>query len=63
MQIFKIVTARNTSFSLGDPYDTSLDSPKLIEISWSLEDSWYVSYENGVRVGIHDIVEFWKKYE
>lgn len=63
MKIFRIVTARNTSFMLGDKFDNSLDSPVLIEISWSLEDGWHVVFSNDAIVNIHDPVEFWKTNE
>lgn len=61
MEIFRITTARNTTYTIGERYDTSLDSPKLTNIDCSLNDGWCVFYSNGVKISIHDVVEIWSK--
>lgn len=56
----KIVTARNTSFRVGDPLDTAENSPKVTKIFFE-EEHWAVVYSNGDKVTIGDVVERWNK--
>lgn len=61
MEIFRIATSRNTSYSLGESYNTGFGYMKAVKISWSLEDGCFVLLENGVIIGVNDPVEFWKR--
>lgn len=66
MNVNKIVTARNTTFSLKAPKDGAQDSPVVTKIEFLMGDTadtstYGVTYSDGAWVEIKDAVEIWHK--
>jgi hypothetical protein len=57
MKIERIITARGSSYHLGESYQSKTNS-KIIEINKGIE--WYVvKFKDGVEVFCRDVVEVW----
>lgn len=59
--IYKIVTARNTSFIVGFPKDSAEDSPRIEKIQWEFNYDWHVYFSDGTNVSVSDVVEIWDR--